>query len=210
MSKLLSAFLVLTMTTSAAWGQSDGSHETKPSTAHAIFAGGCFWCTEAAFDGTPGVLSVTSGYTGGHVPNPTYEQVSTGTTGHFEAVRVEYDPAKISYQQLLDIFWQNIDPTDSLGQFYDQGSQYHTAIFCENEMQKQAALASRDRVASRLEPDKKIATEILDIAPFYPAEEYHQHYHDKNPQRYNAYKLGSGREKKLQQLWGESKKQSEP
>jgi methionine-S-sulfoxide reductase len=167
----------------------------------AIFAGGCFWCIEASFDhyGREGVVSVTSGYTGGDEPNPTYEQVSAGKTGHKEAIEVVYDPANMSYEKLLEIFWSNIDPTDEGGQFYDRGKHYQTAIFYLDEEQKAQAEASKRAKARQLQ--KIIHTAILPAKPFYPAEEYHQEYYKKEPSRYNAYKKGSGREEKLKQIW---------
>ncbi|MDX1975240.1 MAG: peptide-methionine (S)-S-oxide reductase MsrA [Rickettsiales bacterium] len=168
-------------------------------TERAIFAGGCFWCTEAEFQGTPGVVSVTSGYIGGQVENPTYEQVSSGHTGHAEAIEVVYDPAVVTYEKLLDIYWGNIDPTDAGGQFYDRGSQYRTEIFYTSEEQRRAAELSRDAKQKKL--GLAIATAITKAAIFYPAEEYHQDYYKKNPLRYNAYKTGSGREEKLKTLW---------
>lgn len=169
-------------------------------TEHAIFAGGCFWCVQPVFDKIEGVKSVRAGYIGGQVKNPTYEQVSAGTTGHFEAADVEYDPGKVSYEKLLEAFWPNIDPTDGGGQFYDRGSQYHTAIFYVNDEQKKLAEASKEKVAKQL--GKPIATKIMAASEFYPAEDYHQDYYKKNPIRYNAYKKGSGREETLKDVWG--------
>lgn len=169
----------------------------------AIFAGGCFWCTEAAFDLVDGVIKTTSGYTGGTIENPTYEQVSSGKSGHTEALEVTYDPAQVDYPFLLDVFWRSIDPTDRLGQFYDRGSQYRTAIFYIDEEQKQQAEASKISAQKRIGEDKKIVTTIEPASEFYVAEEYHQDYHKKSPQRYNAYKDGSGREEKLKRIWKE-------
>lgn len=181
-----------------------GAHAMEPTTTQrAIFAGGCFWCTEAEFSGTEGVLSVTSGYTGGHVANPTYEQVVSKKTGHAEAIELVYDPAKVSYQTLLDIYWSNIDPTDAGGQFADRGDSYRTAIFYTTEEQRQAAEASSEAVAQKL--GMPIATKIEKASIFYPAEEYHQDFHKKNPLRYNSYKYGSGRVEKLEKLWGKEK-----
>ncbi|MCC7260041.1 MAG: peptide-methionine (S)-S-oxide reductase MsrA [Alphaproteobacteria bacterium] len=176
----------------------------KTSKATAIFAGGCFWCVEAGFDMVPGVLETISGYTGGQVKDPTYEQVSTGETGHYEALKVVYDPTKVDYTFLLDVFWQNIDPTDTLGQFYDRGPQYRTAIFYANEEERTLAEASRAAKQKMLKQD--IATQILPAAVFYPAELYHQDYHLKNPERYKAYHHGSGRDEKLKRIWGDFKK----
>ncbi len=158
----------------------------------ATFAGGCFWCIEAAFSQVDGVKEVISGYTGGTIENPSYEQVSSGSTGHVEAVQVLYDPEKISYEELLDIFWQQIDPTDADGQFVDRGSQYKTAIFYHNQEQKEKAEKSRDSISGRF--NKEIATEIRPAGEFYKAEEYHQDYYKKNKKRYALYKKNSGRD----------------
>lgn len=168
-------------------------------TEQAIFAGGCFWCTEAEFSHSEGVISVTPGYTGGHLAHPTYEQVCSKQTGHLEAIAICYDPAKISYSTLLDIYWQSIDPTDPTGQFYDRGEPYHTAIFYHNETQQLLAEESKEKVRTRL--NQIIYTKILPALPFYPAEDYHQRYYQKNPAHYNAYKKGSGREERLKKLW---------
>lgn len=174
--------------------------EPKKEEAKAIFAGGCFWCTEASFDGVKGVTRTTSGYIGGHVDNPSYKDVSAGNSGHREALEVTYDPTVVTYNELLDIFWQNIDPTDNYGQFADRGSQYRTAVFYLNEEQYREAVASKAAVEKRL--GTKVQTEILKAGTFHPAEEYHQNYHEKNPYRYQQYKTGSGRPKRLQELWG--------
>lgn len=172
-------------------------------TATATFAGGCFWCEETAFVDVPGVISVTSGYTGGQVKNPTYEQVSAGVTGHAESVQVVYDPAKISYERLLDIFWKNVDPTQANGQFCDHGNQYRSAIFYADEAQKAMAEASKKKVESLPQfAGKKIVTEITPASPFYKAEEYHQQFYKKNPVRYHEYRNGCGRDARLRQLWG--------
>ncbi|MGI6387190.1 MAG: peptide-methionine (S)-S-oxide reductase MsrA [Desulfomonilia bacterium] len=160
----------------------------------ATFAGGCFWCIEAAFDKTDGVKEAISGYTGGRRENPTYEEVSTGKTGHLEAVRVIYDPSRISYQRLLDIFWQQIDPTDSTGQFVDKGSQYRTAIFYHNDEQKRIAEESKRLLESSGRFHRPIVTEIRPAAAFYRAEEYHQGYYEKNASRYEFYRSRSGRD----------------
>jgi len=168
----------------------------------ATFAGGCFWCMEHPFDELQGVVSVTSGYTGGHTKNPTYEDVSSGSTGHAEAVQVVYDPAKISYAKLLDVFWHNIDPTDPNGQFCDVGTQYRSAIFYHGESQRKEAEESL-RELERTKPfPGKIATLIVPASEFWPAEEYHQHYYRKNPLRYRFYRTGCGRDARLRQLWG--------
>ncbi|MFY9550681.1 MAG: peptide-methionine (S)-S-oxide reductase MsrA [Thermoanaerobaculia bacterium] len=171
--------------------------------ATAIFAGGCFWCEETAFEGLPGVLSVTSGYTGGAKVNPTYEEVSSGGTGHAESVEVAYDPAKISYEKLLDVFWRNVDPLQKDGQFCDHGTQYRSAIFYRGEAQKSAAEASKAKLERDPRFRGKIATEIVPASTFYPAEEYHQEYYKKNPVRYKLYRLGCGRDARLKALWGE-------
>lgn len=194
MRTLIVAFVSLLMLQ----GGANAMESTK--TERAIFAGGCFWCTQAEFEGTEGVVSVTAGYTGGTVKNPTYEQVSSGTTGHAEAIEVVYDPAKVGYEKLLQIYWGNIDPTDAGGQFYDRGNQYRTAIFYFSDAQRTLAEDSKKRAEGRLK--RKIATEIVPAGDFYPAEEYHQDYYKKNPIRYNAYKMGSGRSQRLGQLWG--------
>lgn len=168
----------------------------------AIFAGGCFWCMEKPFDELPGVLDTTSGYIGGTVANPTYRQVSAGGTGHFEAVRVTYDPSQISYAELLAVFWQNVDPLDRRGQFCDQGSQYRSAIFYQNEAQAATARASKQTLATdRFQQD--IATDIRPASPFYPAEDYHQNYYQTHPIRYRVYRFACGRDRRLTKLWGE-------
>ncbi|SFL98082.1 peptide-methionine (S)-S-oxide reductase [Desulfomicrobium norvegicum] len=174
-------------------------------TKEAVFAGGCFWCLEGPFDALPGVLETEAGYTGGQIPNPTYEQVSSGTSGHIEAMRVKYDPELVDFGKLLDVFWRNIDPTDAGGQFCDRGPQYRSAVFFADEAEESAARASK----AQLEEARgfKIATEILPRAEFYAAEEYHQDYYKKNPLRYHFYRQGCGRDQRLRQLWGaEAKK----
>ena len=170
-------------------------------TATAVFAGGCFWCTESDFEKVDGVIEVISGYTGGHVANPTYKQVSGGTTGHLEAVKVVYDPARVSYDRLLEIFWQHIDPTDAGGQFVDRGEQYRSAIFVADDDQRKAAEASKKKLASSRFFKQPIATEILSLGPFYEAEDYHQDYYEKNPLRYKWYRGGSGRDTFLDKTW---------
>jgi peptide-methionine (S)-S-oxide reductase len=165
----------------------------------ATFAGGCFWCMEPEFAALPGVSKVTSGYTGGQVKNPTYEQVSSGATGHVEAIEIVYDPAKTSYQQLLDIFWQNIDPLDEYGQFCDKGSQYRAGIFTHDAEQKKLAEQSKEKVAKMF--SKPLATVIRDAVEFYPAEDYHQEYYIKSKTRYKMYRMGCGRDSRLDELW---------
>jgi peptide methionine sulfoxide reductase msrA/msrB len=167
----------------------------------AVFAGGCFWCTESDFEKADGVIEVISGYTGGHVKNPSYNQVSAGGTGHVESVKVIYDPAKISYEDLLDVFWHHVDPTDAGGQFVDRGSQYRSAIFYANETQKQIAEASKKRLEESGQFNKPIVTDILPLGEFYPAEDYHQDYYKKNPIRYRYYRGGSGRDAFLEKAW---------
>lgn len=176
--------------------------ETKPSTtATAIFAGGCFWCMQSEFDSEPGVISTSVGYTGGSEQDATYEKVGTGKTDHVEAIEVSYDPAKVSYDRLLTIFWRNIDPTDEGGQFADRGKQYYTAIFYANAEEKALAEASKQKAEATL--GKKIVTPILPTEPFYDAEDYHQGYYKKNPLRYQMYKQGSGRAAGVKELWGD-------
>ena len=172
-------------------------------TEKAIFAGGCFWCEESAFEGLPGVVSAVSGYTGGRTADPTYEQVSTGMTGHAESAEITYDPAKISYEQLLQVFWHNIDPTQADGQFCDHGSQYRSAIFYLNDAQKRAAEASRAKLEQDPRFRGKIATQIAPASKFYPAEEYHQDYCKVNPLRYKMYAAGCGRAARLKAVWGD-------
>ena len=174
--------------------------ETRPQTAVATFAGGCFWCVEADFDKVEGVISTTSGYTGGHAANPTYEQVSHGGTGHAEAVEVVYDPAKVSYNKLLDVFWHNIDPLAKDRQFCDHGDQYRSAIFYRGEEQHALAEASKGAVEKRFK--QSVATQIVPAGPFYKAEEYHQDYYLKNPIRYKFYRFNCGRDARLEELWG--------
>jgi peptide-methionine (S)-S-oxide reductase len=168
----------------------------------ALFAGGCFWCEETAFEGVPGVTAVISGYTGGTKKDPSYEEVSSGTTGHAESVRVVFDPAKISYAKLLEIFWHNVDPFSANGQFCDRGNQYRSAIFYLDDAQKKAAEQSKREVEARFK--QPVATEIVKAGPFYPAEEYHQDFYKKNPDRYSSYRLGCGRDRRLREVWGAS------
>jgi len=167
----------------------------------AVFAGGCFWCTESDFEKVEGVLAVISGYTGGRTANPTYEQVSAGGTGHVEAVKVVYDPGQLTYAQLLQVFWRHVDPTDAGGQFVDRGSQYRSVIFYANDQERKLAEASKQSLAASGRFGKPIATEILPLGEFYPAEEYHQDYYKKNPIRYHDYRSGSGRDQFLEKAW---------
>ncbi|HMK43025.1 MAG TPA: peptide-methionine (S)-S-oxide reductase MsrA [Dissulfurispiraceae bacterium] len=168
----------------------------------ATFAGGCFWCMEHPFDVIPGVLSVTSGYAGGQKKNPTYEEVSAGGTGHAESVQIVYDPAIVTYEKLLDVFWHNIDPTTKDRQFCDAGHQYRSAIFYQTEEQHRAALQSRLLLEKTKTFKEPIVTEIVQAGEFYPAEDYHQHYYKKNPIRYKFYRARCGRDQRLKELWG--------
>ena len=173
-------------------------------TATAIFAAGCFWCVEEAFEKVPGVSAAVSGYIGGKVANPTYEQISTGRTGHTEAVQVTYDPGKVTYEQLVDWFWKNVDPLDASGQFCDKGSQYRSGIFYHDDMQRKVAEASKQALEASKRFKQPIATEITAAGPFYLAEDYHQDYYKKNANRYQFYKHGCGRVQRLEQLWGKA------
>jgi len=175
---------------------------TAAPTQTAIFAGGCFWCMQEAFDKVPGVVSTTVGYTGGHVANPTYRQVSAGGTGHAESIRVTYDPDKTSYEKLLDAFWHNIDPTVKDRQFCDRGHQYRSAIFYENAEQERLAEASEKKIEGSGRFKGPLYTEIVPASTFYPAEDYHQEYYRKNPVRYTYYHWACGRAARLKQLWG--------
>ncbi len=168
----------------------------------ATFAGGCFWCMEPPFDKLDGVISTTSGYTGGQVENPTYKQVSAGGTGHAEAVEILYDPDKVSYRKLLEVFWRQINPTTPDRQFVDVGSQYRSAIFYHNEEQRRQAEETKKEMAASGRFDGPIVTEIVPAGPFWPAEDYHQDYYVKNPLRYKFYRFGSGRDKYLEKVWG--------
>ena len=167
----------------------------------ATFAGGCFWCMEPPFDKLDGVVSTTSGYTGGKEENPTYMEVASGKTGHAEAIQILYDPAKVSYEKLLEVFWQNIDPTQKDGQFVDRGRQYRTAIFYHSEEQKQQAVASKAALEKSGRFRGPIVTEIVPAGAFYEAEGYHQDYYKKNPLRYKQYRMGSGRDHFLDSTW---------
>ncbi len=177
--------------------------KVPPGMAVATFAGGCFWCMESDFDKVPGVVATISGYTGGHTADPTYEEVSSGRTGHAESVEVIYDPKKVGYAKLLDVFWHNVDPTVKDRQFCDTGSQYRTAIFWHDEAQRQAAEASKAALARDKPFKAPIVTEIVKAGPFYPAEEYHQDFYEKNPLRYRLYRSGCGRDARLKELWGD-------
>ena len=175
----------------------------QDATAVAIFAGGCFWCMEPPYDKLDGVLSTTSGYTGGKKANPTYKQVSSGRTKHREAVRIEYDPKRVDYARLLEVFWRNIDPLDGRGQFCDKGRHYTSAIYAVGNEQLAAAEASKAALESEGKLKRKIRTEIQPAGAFYPAEDYHQDYYVKNPIRYKYYRWGCGRDARLKKLWGD-------
>ena len=177
--------------------------ESEKQTAVALFAGGCFWCMEPPFDKLDGVLSTTSGYIGGSKADATYTKTSSGKTGHREAVRIEFDPARINYTLLLEVFWRNIDPHDARGQFCDKGPQYTSAIFALTDEQRSLAEASKAKIESEGNLSGPIVTEILPAAPFYPAEDYHQDYYKKNPVRYKLYRWSCGRDARLKQVWGD-------
>ena len=213
MKRLIASFLVAAagaISTSAVLAQAPAA---APATAKAIFAGGCFWCMEPPFDKLAGVISTTSGYTGGQKKNPTYEEVSAGITGHTEAVQVVYDPTKVTYRQLLEVFWINIDPVTRDRQFCDGGSQYRSGVFWLDEEQKKLADESKALLSkgAAFGPAKPVGfkggvvTEITKAAEFWPAEEYHQDYYKKNPVRYSYYRSGCGRDARLKELWGEVK-----
>lgn len=196
----LMAGLIVPLMVSAA-STAEGSRDGKK-LATATFAGGCFWCLEPPFDQVPGVISTTVGYTGGQKVNPTYEQVSSGGTGHAEAIQIEFDPEKVSYAELLNVFWHNVDPFDARGQFCDRGSQYRSAIFYHDEEQRKQAEQSKKKLEESLAVKQAVATEIVVATQFYPAEEYHQDYYRKNPVRYKFYRYGCGRDRRLQEIWG--------
>lgn len=190
----------LTLAVALIFGQAAAAQTPAGARASAVFAGGCFWCAESDFDKMPGVVSTTSGYTGGKLANPTYEQVSGGGSGHIEAVRVVYDPTRISYATLVERFYRTVDPIDSGGQFCDRGYQYRSAIFVADANQRRIAEAATRKAASALKA--KVATLILPAARFYPAETYHQGYYTKNPVRYKYYRFSCGRDARLKKLWG--------
>jgi methionine-S-sulfoxide reductase len=198
--------LVLALVIGTGIGMFDGTaHGQVPSRftlTTATLAGGCFWCLEPPYEGREGIVDVIAGYTGGNTLNPTYREIGTGLTGHYEAVQVTFDPRKISYEEILRIFWQNIDPTDAGGQFADRGSQYKTAIFYHDAQQLKIAQKSRSDLASSGKFQKSIATELIPASQFFPAEEYHQDYYKKNATHYNRYKKGSGRAGYIERTWG--------
>ena len=181
--------------------------QPAPKTETATFAGGCFWCTEADFDKVPGVISTTSGFIGGKVANPSYQQVTTGTTGHTEAVEIVFDASKVTYQKLLDVFWRNHDPLAKDRQFCDRGDMYRPGIFFHSDEQRKLAEASKLQMQSRFAP-RMVQTEITKAGPFYKAEDYHQNFHEKNPVRYRVYRLNCGRDQRLEELWGKADKSS--
>ena len=183
--------------------QSPGPAQAEPALKTATFAGGCFWCMEGPFDKLDGVVSTTSGYTGGQKKNPTYEEVSAGGTGHAESVRVVYDPAKVTFERLLEVFWHNIDPLARDRQFCDTGNQYRSAIFYHDEGQRRAAEASKAALDAPGKLKGPIATQIVPAGEFWPAEDYHQSYYKKNPIRYRYYRGGCGRDARLQEVWGD-------
>jgi len=196
--------LVLLGCLGLSWNVQAQAQKNPPVYVTATFAGGCFWCMEPPFDKLPGVISTTSGYTGGRTRNPTYEQVSGGQTGHAEAVEIEYDPRRVSYEKLLEVFWHNIDPTQRDGQFCDHGSPYRTAIFYHNDEQKRLAEASKAALIKSKPFKGEIVTEITRATEFYRAEDYHQDFYQKNPIRYKFYRTGCGRDARLRELWGKS------
>jgi peptide-methionine (S)-S-oxide reductase len=181
--------------------------QTAAKTETATFAGGCFWCTEADFDKVPGVISTTSGFIGGKVANPSYQQVTTGTTGHTEAVEIVFDPAKVSYEKLLEVFWRNHDPLAKDRQFCDRGDMYRPGIFYHSEAQRSLAEATKQKVQARFAP-RLVQTEITKATAFYKAEDYHQDFHEKSPVRYKLYRFNCGRDQRLEELWGKSDKSS--
>lgn len=184
----------------------DNSNPNAPKLEKATFAGGCFWCMEPPFEKLKGVQEVISGYTGGHKENPTYKEVCSGTTGHAESIQVVYDPMQTTYEELLDVFWHNIDPTTLNKQFADEGDQYRTAIFYYNEEQKRLAGESKKKMEQSGRFKKFIVTEITPASTFYPAEDYHQDYYKKNPIQYKIYRYGSGRDQYLDKVWGKDRK----
>ncbi len=191
----------------AVWAAGAALAQPAPKTETATFAGGCFWCTEADFDKVPGVISTTSGFIGGKVANPSYQQVTTGTTGHTEAVEIVFDASKVTYQKLLDVFWRNHDPLAKDRQFCDRGDMYRPGIFFHSDEQRKLAEASKLQVQSRFAP-RMVQTEITKAGPFYKAEDYHQNFHEKNPVRYRVYRLNCGRDQRLEELWGKADKSS--
>jgi peptide-methionine (S)-S-oxide reductase len=205
MKRLLATLALTAVTAAAAFAQPAGSSDAK--TAKAIFASGCFWCTEADFDKVPGVISTTSGYVGGKTVNPTYQQVSAGTTGHTEAVEVVYDPAKVSYQKLLDVFWRTHDPLAKDRQFCDRGEQYRAGVFYFDDEQRKLAEAAKAAAQAKFAP-RQVHTEVTKAGTFYKAEDYHQDYYEKNPVRYKLYRYNCGRDQRIEELFGKPDKSS--
>jgi len=193
---------LLCLATLLLMGAASAIHADQVGTA--TFAGGCFWCMQPPFDGLDGVISTTVGYTGGHTRNPTYEEVESGGTGHTEAIQITYDPKKIGYAKLLDVFWHNIDPLTPNGQFCDLGTQYRSAIFYHNDEQKRLAEESKKTLETSGRVQEPIVTEIVPASAFYPAEDYHQGYYRKNPVRYHYYRYRCGRDQRLDKLWGKA------
>lgn len=201
---ILGTLLLACSPTTAKEGGRAATDPPPAGMARATFAGGCFWCMEPPFDKLEGVVSTTSGYTGGQEVRPTYEEVSSGATSHAEAVEVVYDPKKIRYEELLEVFWHNVDPTVADHQFCDRGQQYRTAIFVHDAEQRQLAEASKQKVEQTKRFEGQILTPIQDAGPFYPAEEYHQDFYKKSAAHYQRYRRGCGRDARLQELWGEA------
>jgi methionine-S-sulfoxide reductase len=204
-SFVFAALLVISLS-GAIRAEENGSTSRAQDTEYetATFAGGCFWCIQPPYDKLEGVVSTTVGYTGGKEKDPTYEQVSYGKTGHTESIEIIYDPKKVTYEELLEVFWMNINPTDSGGQFVDRGKQYRPGIFYHGEAQKKAAEASKDKLDKSGRFDKPVIVGIVEAAEFYPAEDYHQKFYQKSPVRYKSYRWGSGRDQFIEKYWGEA------
>jgi peptide-methionine (S)-S-oxide reductase len=198
--QIFMAVVLVTCATLGSWLSSEV--QSAPTTAMAYFAGGCFWCMEEAFEKVDGVISVVSGYMGGTLANPTYEQVSAGQTGHAESIEVTYDPTKVTYQKLLDAFWRNVDPVTPNAQFCDHGNQYRSAIFYTTDEEKRLSEASKSAIEQSKRLPAPIATQLVQASTFFPAEDYHQDYYKKNPLRYKYYKFSCGRAQRLEALWG--------
>jgi peptide-methionine (S)-S-oxide reductase len=197
------AAVAIAVAAGAAVAQQEATPMPKDGHALATFAGGCFWCMEPPYDKLDGVLATTSGYAGGDKADPTYNEVSAGGTGHAEVVQITYDPAKVSYAELLEVFWRNVDPLDAGGQFCDRGDQYRTAIFVHDDEQRRLAEASKQALEDSGRFEQPVVTEIAAAGPFYPAEDYHQDYYEKNPLRYKFYRWNCGRDQRLADVWGE-------
>jgi peptide-methionine (S)-S-oxide reductase len=196
------ALATVALALAAGAGTAGAQQGSQPEQAVAVFAGGCFWCMEPPFDKTPGVISTTSGYTGGTEADATYKRVSSGGTDHLESVQVVYDPARVSYAQLLDVFWHNIDPLDPTGQFCDKGRQYRSAIFVGSDAERHLAEQSKQALEKSGRLGRPIVTDIRSASAFYPAEDYHQDYYLKNPLKYKFYRTTCGRDSRLQDVWG--------